>query len=39
MDEKIDEVIKQHEAEFLLAYRNHIKTMKEELTSIKQKAD
>ena len=39
MDEKIDEVIKQHEAEFLLAYRNHIKTMKEELTSIKQRAD
>jgi hypothetical protein len=39
MDEKIDEVIKQHEAEFLLAYRNHIKNMKEELTAMKIKAE
>lgn len=39
MDVKIEEVIKQHEAEFLLAYRNHIKNMKEELALIKGRAE
>jgi hypothetical protein len=39
MDEKIEEVIEQHTAEFLLAYRNHIKTMKEELTAMKDRAE
>jgi hypothetical protein len=31
--------MRQHEAEFLLAYRNHIKTMKEELSSMKERAE
>jgi len=39
MDVKIEEVIRTHEAEFLLAYRNHIKMMKQELSLIKERAE
>lgn len=37
MDSKIEEVIKSHEAEFLLAYRTHIQKIKQELSDIKQR--
>jgi hypothetical protein len=39
MDVKIEEVIRCHEAEFLLAYRNHIKKIKHELYEIKQRSE
>jgi hypothetical protein len=39
MDTKIEEVIHNHEAEFLLAYRNHIKKIKEELSTIRERAE
>ena len=39
MDVKIEEVIRSHEAEFLLAYRNHIKRIKLELAEIKSKSE
>lgn len=39
MDVKIEELIQKHEAEFLLAYRNHIKNMKEELNGMRERAE
>ena len=36
---KVDIVIEKHEAEFLFAYRNHIKRIKFELKELKDKAD
>jgi|JI6StandDraft_1071083.scaffolds.fasta_scaffold00305_34 uncharacterized protein YigA (DUF484 family) len=37
MDIKIQDVINRHEAEFLLAYRNHMKKIKQELEDIRNK--
>lgn len=37
MDLKIQDVINRHEAEFLLAYRNHMKKVKHELEEIRTK--
>jgi len=37
MDSKIQDVINRHEAEFLLAYRNHMKRIKQELEDIRNK--
>lgn len=39
MDNKVEHVIKKHEAEFLYAYRNHISKIKKELAEIKHKSE
>ena len=39
MDNKVEHVIKKHEAEFLYAYRNHIAKIKKELAEIKHKSE
>jgi septation ring formation regulator EzrA len=39
MDQKVEYVIKKHEAEFLYAYRSHIGKIKKELADIKHKSE
>lgn len=38
LDDKVTKLIEKHEAEFLVAYRNHIKKVREEMEEIRHKA-
>lgn len=39
LDEKVDTVIERHEAEFLMAYRNHMQKIKKELQEMKRRTE
>ena len=38
MDEKVQAILAKHEGEFILAYRNHVKKVREEMEEIRKKA-